>query len=104
MIHFGACAGREDNKSHRWHQFNYRIDAAAPLKRVVSSRAHNVCGMRIHDELWTLGDDRPGTVWYDQKALTAVRRVGELTDKQQTPVMQRPPEEPDFALAEATKR
>lgn len=94
----------EDNKSHRWHQFNYRIHAVASLKRVFSSRAHNDCGTRLHDKLWTRGDDRPGTVWCNQKALTVVKRVGELTDKQQTPVMQRPPEKPDFALAEATKR
>jgi hypothetical protein len=29
-----------------------------------------------------------------------VRRVAEFTDKQQTPVMERPPEEPDFAIAQ----
>jgi uncharacterized caspase-like protein len=32
-----------------------------------------------------------------------VSRVGELTDNQQTPVMQRPPEEPDFAIAAVAK-
>jgi caspase domain-containing protein/WD40 domain-containing protein len=30
-------------------------------------------------------------------------RVGEFTDNQQTPVMQRPPEQPDFAIAAAAK-
>jgi dipeptidyl aminopeptidase/acylaminoacyl peptidase len=32
-----------------------------------------------------------------------VHRVGQFTDNQQTPVMERPPEEPDFAIAEVRK-